>query len=120
MKSKEEVEAFLRQFKPKMSVWGIFFLGRDKNLDTLKRLGMTPVEREEVIMDIEAEDFCEMINDTVGSLGEMWVFGKDCRGAGNLYKDFYGQSWFQDDLHIFSYRRTSYEICIQIDLWNGT
>lgn len=80
MKSKEEVEAFLRQFKPKMSVWGIFFLGRDKNLDTLKRLGMTPVEREEVIMDIEAEDFCEMINDTVGSLGEMWVFGKDCRG----------------------------------------
>lgn len=41
MKSKEEVEAFLRQFKPKMKVWGIFFLDRDKNLDTLAKLGIS-------------------------------------------------------------------------------
>ena len=34
IKSREEIEAFLRLFKPKMDVWGIFFLNREKNLDT--------------------------------------------------------------------------------------
>lgn len=39
MKRKEEVEEFLRQFKPKMSVWGVLFLDRGKNVQSLKDLG---------------------------------------------------------------------------------
>lgn len=92
MKSKEEVEAFLRQFKPKMKVWGIFFLDRDKNLDTLAKLGISAKVREEIICGIEAEDFCEMINDTMGTLGEMWIFGKDYDGQELYIKISMGRS----------------------------
>lgn len=91
MKRKEEVEEFLRQFKPKMSVWGVLFLDRGKNVQSLKDLGLTPQMREEVVREIVAEDFCEMIYDTVGHLGEMWVFGRDCNGRELYIKISLGQ-----------------------------
>lgn len=80
MKRKEEVEEFLRQFKPKMSVWGLMFIRRGKNVDTLDKLGITYTKVEEIVRDIEAVDFCETIIDTMGSFGEMWVFGRDYEG----------------------------------------
>lgn len=46
MKAREEVQQFLNRFFPKMEIWGIFFLERDKNLEALKEFGITPVERE--------------------------------------------------------------------------
>lgn len=80
MKSKEEVEEFLRQFKPKMKVWGVLFLDREKNKETIARLGINYTKVEEIVQDIETIDFCETIIDTMGSFGEMWVFGKDYEG----------------------------------------
>lgn len=76
IKTEEEVESFLRQFKPKFKLWGIIFLNRDKNLEALKSLGITPKAREEIIADIRADDYVETILDTI-PFGEMWVFGKD-------------------------------------------
>ena len=38
MKVREDVQQFLNQFFPKMEIWGIFFLERDKNLEALKEL----------------------------------------------------------------------------------
>lgn len=43
-----EVEAFLREFKPKFSVWGIIFLHRDKNEEALRALGITPVHKDRI------------------------------------------------------------------------
>lgn len=57
IKTEKEVEEFLRQFKPKFNVWGIIFLSREKNLEALKILGITPQAREEVIRKIEADDY---------------------------------------------------------------
>ena len=76
VKSEGEVEAFLRQFKPKFKMWGIFFLNRDKNIEALKSLGITPHVREEIIESIDVLDYVESIMD-FSSFGEMWVFGKD-------------------------------------------
>ena len=79
VKEKEEVELFLRQFFPKLKVMGIVFLHREKNLEALKRLGITPAIREEVIRTIEVDDYVETISD-MASFGDMWVFGKDYDG----------------------------------------
>jgi len=79
VKSEQEVEAFLRQFKPKFSLWGIIFLNRDKNIEALKLLGITPHAREEIIKEIEVDDYVETI-DAIG-FGDMWVFGKDYDGT---------------------------------------
>lgn len=76
VKSKEDVEAFLHQFKPKMDIWGIFFLNRGKNLDAAIRLNLRETERKEILRDLIPEDYVETINDAL-SYGEMWVFGRD-------------------------------------------
>lgn len=78
--SKSDVEAFLKQFKPKFDVWGIIFLERDKNNEALKMLGIVPKAREEIIRNIEVTDYVETITNTL-YLGDMWVFGKDYDGT---------------------------------------
>lgn len=80
IKSQEEVEAFLRQFKPKMDVWGIFFLNREKNLSAAIRLGLRETERREILRNLVPEDYVETIVDAL-SYGEMWVFGRDFNGT---------------------------------------
>lgn len=80
IKNEKEVEAFIREFKPKLSIWGIIFLNREKNQEALKALGITPVAREEIIKKIEKEDYSHSIIDQT-SYGDMWVFGKDYDGT---------------------------------------
>lgn len=76
IKNEQEVEAFLHEFKPKFSVWGIFFINRDKNKEALRALGITPVAREEIIKKIERDDYSHTVIDEA-SFGDMWVFGRD-------------------------------------------
>lgn len=74
--SKNEVEAFLHRFIPKLDIFGIIVLNRQKNFEALKLLGITELERKEVIKTIVVDDYVETIKDAV-SFGDMWVFGKD-------------------------------------------
>ena len=84
MKAREEVQQFLNQFFPKMEIWGIFFLERDKNLEALKDFGITSLEREDIIRTIVVDDYVETIKDAIFQFGDMWVFGKD-RDKAQLY-----------------------------------
>lgn len=79
-KKEQEVEAFLREFKPKFSIWGIIFLHREKNEEALRALGITPTAREEIIKKIEKDDYSHSVIDET-SFGDMWVFGKDYDGT---------------------------------------
>ena len=76
----QEVEEFLREFKPKFSIWGIIFLHREKNEEALRALGITPIAREETIKKIEKDDYSHSVIDET-SFGDMWVFGKDYDGT---------------------------------------
>lgn len=76
IKERHEVEAFLRQFKPKMEIWGIIFVDRKKNLEAMSALGITYAASTEIIQNIKTIDYIETIVDAV-SYGDMWVFGKD-------------------------------------------
>lgn len=80
VRTKKEVEDFLRHFLPKMDVLGIIFLNRSKNQEALKMLGITPSARKEIIKSITAEDYIETVLDEF-SYGDMWVFGKDYDGV---------------------------------------
>jgi molybdopterin synthase catalytic subunit len=82
MVTKENVEAFLKQFHQKLKVFSIIFRDdRGKNVQTLAELEITPKYRELVIRDIKAEDYSQgPIVDTLHQLGDMWVFGKDVKG----------------------------------------
>jgi len=76
IKNKQDVEAFLQQFMPKFSVWGILFLDREKNKETLRQLDMAPIARENIVRSITEDDYVETLSD-MASWGDMWVFGKD-------------------------------------------
>ena len=89
IKDKKEVERFLNQFMPKMEIFGIMFLNRDKNTEALKMLGITPKIRKQIIREIQADDYIENIIDEF-SYGDMWVFGKDYDGEELYIKISYG------------------------------
>lgn len=82
----EEIESFLSRFIQKVKVFGIVFRDdRGKNIQTLLELEITPKYREDVIMNLDANDYVEgPINDTLHKRGDMWVFGKEVKG-----KDIY-------------------------------
>ena len=48
-----DVSRFLDQFKIYLDTWGIFFAGRDKNLQTLLDLDITEQERTIVLKELE-------------------------------------------------------------------
>lgn len=82
MITKEEVEAFLKQFHQKLKIFNIIFRDdRGKNAQTLAELEITPKYRETIIKEIKAEDYSQgPIVDTLNHMGDMWVFGKDIKG----------------------------------------
>lgn len=67
MATKEEVELFLSRFIQKVKVFGIVFRDdRGKNMQTLLELEITPKYREDVIMNLDPEDYVEgPIEDTL-------------------------------------------------------
>lgn len=90
IKTRAEVEAFLNQFMPKLSVFGILYMFRDKNQNALRELGITPDRRTEVIKQIVTDNYVETIR-TAMAEGDMWVFGKDMNGRELYIKIAMGQ-----------------------------
>lgn len=80
VKLREEVERFLALFFPKLEIWGIFVLYREKNQEALRLLGITPAMRKAFIKTIEVKDYVETVESTLNCFGDMWVFGKDYDG----------------------------------------
>lgn len=83
MTTRGEVERFLGQFKIKLEVFDILFLdGREKNSQALLDLGISRLERLEVVKSIRTNDYSEgPIVDDLNNFREMWVFGKDVNGC---------------------------------------
>ena len=94
MIEKCEVENFLKQFHQKLKIYNIIFRDdRGKNIRTLAELEITPIYRETVIKNLEVKDYSQgPIVDTLNSMGEMWVFGKDVKGQEVYIKISLGHS----------------------------
>ena len=78
----EEVRAFLEQFNTKVQVFGILFRDdRPKNKEALQILDITPLQRELIVKNLQAQDYVEgPVIDVLNKKCEMWVFGKDVKG----------------------------------------
>jgi hypothetical protein len=93
VKKKKEVEAFLKSFKELGKVWGMLFLKRDKNLQTLASLEITPIFREKILYDLKLSDYSEGPLDEYFHGGkEMWVFGKEVKNKEIYIKITLGQT----------------------------
>ena len=87
-----EVERFLNDFHQKVKVFDILFWDeRDKNAKTLTELGITAVERKEIVKTITVDDYSEgPIKNLLNRFGDLWVFGKDVNGQEVYIKISYG------------------------------
>ncbi len=54
---KSEIESFLKEFKLKLETFDIFFLRREKNLQALLDLEITPRQRIEYLKKLKVEDY---------------------------------------------------------------
>ncbi len=78
----EDVISFLELFKVKAKVFGIIFRDdRNKNRDTLLALGISPMQREQIILGLMLDDYVQgPLDDMLNGCEEMWVFGKVLKG----------------------------------------
>jgi len=79
--TKQEVDEFLNRFKQKAKIFGIIYRDdREKNEYTLLIIDIPQKERDKILMELQSEDFSEIIKDTLYDLGDLWVFGKNVKG----------------------------------------
>jgi hypothetical protein len=57
MALKDDVQAFLNDFKAKTRTFGIVYYPRQKNTDAMLRLGINAEIREELILKLEVKDY---------------------------------------------------------------
>jgi hypothetical protein len=90
--ARNEVEQFLNQFKVKLKIFDVVYIGRDKNAQALLDLEWVPAARTKVLENLEAEDYCEgPLEETMHGTGNMWVFGKEVSGKEIYIKVAMGQ-----------------------------
>lgn len=77
MEKRDEIEAFLSDFKFKLSFYGILFRDeRGKNAQTLADLEITSNDRIEVLKNLEIDNYSEgPLSDRLYNNADMWVFG---------------------------------------------
>jgi len=82
MTSKQEVELFLNQLKDKIKVFDVAFRPRDKNIECLAELDITPSKRIEYLMNLRVEDYYSGPNkDTFDSTKpDYYEFGIQIKG----------------------------------------
>ncbi|PMD83730.1 toxin [Siphonobacter sp. BAB-5405] len=93
MVTKDAIELFLKEFKIKMSIWGILISGRKKNKDSISLLEIYPPEIIQVVKDLNVEDYSEGPLEELLNMGSpMWVFGKTMKGKEIYIKLTMGES----------------------------
>lgn len=81
MVSGEEVDQFLTAFKVKLKIWDVLFMKRDKNLQTLLDLEISPGHRKQILEELEAIDYSQgPLPDETFNAADMWIFGKTIKG----------------------------------------
>lgn len=76
--TKTDVEAFLRDFETKGTIWPLLFRDdRKKNTQVLIDMDITAKDRTEIIQLLEAEDYVKgPTPDTLNIESDLWEFGK--------------------------------------------
>lgn len=76
------LEAFLQEFKARMSIWDVLFRDdREKNTLALAELGITPNQRKEVLESLTTMDYSEGPVKDMDHGPDLWVFGKQVKGS---------------------------------------
>ena len=92
MTEQSDVEQFLNQFKIKLKVFDVVYVGRGKNAQALLDMEWVPAARTKILENLETDDYSEgPLEETIHGAGNMWVFGKKISGSEIYIKIAMGQ-----------------------------
>ena len=80
--TKEEVNAFLKEFKERAKLFDIVYVdSKPNNIDTLTALDITLNDRKNYVLSLETEDYCQGPDkNDYPDQNDVWVFGKQIKG----------------------------------------
>jgi hypothetical protein len=82
MASRADVLDFLRLFKGCVMLGALHVKNRDKNIQALIDLGITPDERKETLLGLEPGNYVSgPLPDDTDDTKEVWIFGTQMRGT---------------------------------------
>jgi hypothetical protein len=72
-----DIQAYLSQLKAKLLVFGVVFRNRDKNLNAIAELEISPMQREDFIKELTFTDYCSgpNIDTDVPGRPDLYEFG---------------------------------------------
>ena len=78
MSTEKDVTAFLKDFKEKLTLWGVLFReDRSKNVLALLELELRPKDRESILKELKPQDYVDGPRvDTLYGGADLWIFGK--------------------------------------------
>lgn len=77
----DQIKKFLLDFKGVAIKDGVDTIPRNDTRATLQYLGLTYKNLEEILLSLSVVNFCEGPLQDHSKLGELWVFGKEVKGA---------------------------------------
>ena len=80
--TKEEVFAFLKEFKERARIFGIKYVDeKPNNVDTLNILEITAKDRDNYVLSLSTEDYSQGPDkNDYPNQNDVWVFGKFIKG----------------------------------------
>ncbi len=83
MAREDEIESFLKDLRMKINLFDIAFRRREKNLQALAILDITPKARKEAILSLVSTDYCSgpITDADIPGAPDYYVFGKTINGV---------------------------------------
>jgi hypothetical protein len=86
MSNREDIQKFIEEFKLYASVFDIFVVDTDKNINGLLDFGITAIIRKEIILDLELENYFRGPNrDRDRPQLDVWEFGYKLSKTDEIY-----------------------------------
>lgn len=77
----QQIRKFLLEFKQVVTAGsGVDLVPRKESLETLRRLGLTKLNLEEILLGLSVADYCAGPKPDRDRPGEVWEFGKNLGG----------------------------------------
>ena len=88
--TKDEIEAFLKEFKERAKLFGLFYVDeKPNNIDTLNILEITSKDRDKYVLSLTSENYCQGPDKNhYPNQNDVWVFGKVIKGKEVYIKIF--------------------------------
>jgi len=81
MPDRNEIRTFLLEMKMSLEFRPLVFVDRNKNLESLSRLGILQTEVVRVLKQIGVSDYCDgPTDDHTGRNKQWWIFGHEYEG----------------------------------------